>query len=41
LAWIAAGLVGLVEALIRTEDRTPLAYLVKPATDYFTKAFRE
>ncbi|MFP4275635.1 MAG: HlyD family type I secretion periplasmic adaptor subunit, partial [Paracoccaceae bacterium] len=30
-----------VEAFIRTEDRTPLAYLVKPLTDYFTKAFRE
>ncbi len=30
-----------VEAFLRTEDRTPLAYLVKPFTDYFTKAFRE
>jgi len=30
-----------VEAFIPTEDRTPLAYLVKPLTDYFTKAFRE
>ena len=30
-----------VEAFIRTEDRTPIAYLVKPLTDYFTKAFRE
>ena len=30
-----------VEAFIRTEDRTPLAYLTKPLTDYFTKAFRE
>jgi HlyD family secretion protein len=30
-----------VEAFIRTEDRTPIAYLVKPFTDYFTKAFRE
>jgi HlyD family secretion protein len=30
-----------VEAFIRTEDRSPLAYLVKPLTDYFTKAFRE
>ncbi|WP_208351603.1 HlyD family type I secretion periplasmic adaptor subunit [Pseudaestuariivita rosea] len=30
-----------VEAYIRTEDRTPLAYLVKPLTDYFNKAFRE
>ncbi len=30
-----------VEAFIRTEDRTPLAYLLKPFTDYFTRAFRE
>jgi HlyD family secretion protein len=30
-----------VEAFIRTEDRTPLAYLVKPFTDYFNRAFRE
>ncbi len=30
-----------VEAFIRTEDRTPLAYLTKPLTDYFAKAFRE
>ncbi|WP_338550087.1 HlyD family type I secretion periplasmic adaptor subunit [Roseovarius phycicola] len=30
-----------VEAFIRTEDRTPLAYLVKPLSDYFSKAFRE
>ena len=30
-----------VEAFIRTEDRTPLAYLVKPLSDYFAKAFRE
>lgn len=30
-----------VEAFIRTEDRTPLAYLVKPFSDYFAKAFRE
>ncbi len=30
-----------VEAFIRTEDRTPIAYLVKPFTDYFAKAFRE
>src|SRR6056297_4302159 len=29
------------EAYIRTADRTPIAYLVKPLTDYFTKAFRE
>ncbi len=30
-----------VEAFMRTADRTPLAYLVKPLTDYFRKAFRE
>ncbi|MDX1780173.1 MAG: HlyD family type I secretion periplasmic adaptor subunit [Thalassovita sp.] len=30
-----------VETFIRTADRTPLAYLVKPLTDYFAKAFRE
>ncbi|WP_109563127.1 HlyD family type I secretion periplasmic adaptor subunit [Jannaschia seohaensis] len=30
-----------VEAYIRTQDRTPLAYLVKPLTDYFNRAFRE
>ena len=30
-----------VDAFIRTRDRTPLAYLVKPLSDYFTKAFRE
>ncbi|MEM8787072.1 MAG: HlyD family type I secretion periplasmic adaptor subunit [Pseudomonadota bacterium] len=30
-----------VEAFIKTGDRTPLNYLVKPLSDYFTKAFRE
>lgn len=30
-----------VEAFIRTGNRTPLAYLVKPFTDYFARAFRE
>ncbi len=30
-----------VEAFIKTDDRTPLAYLVKPFTDYFNHAFRE
>jgi len=30
-----------VETFIRTADRTPIAYLVKPFTDYLTKAFRE
>ena len=45
LARLPAGLALLpgmpVEAFIRTEDRSPLAYLVKPLTDYFAKAFRE
>jgi HlyD family secretion protein len=30
-----------VEAFIRTDDRTPLGYLVRPFTDYFNRAFRE
>ena len=30
-----------VEAFIRTSDRSPLSYLVKPLTDYFAKAFRD
>lgn len=30
-----------VEAFIRTEERTPIAYLVKPLTDYFAKALRD
>lgn len=30
-----------VEAFIKTGDRTPLAYMIKPFTDYFSKAFRE
>ena len=30
-----------VEAFIRTADRSPLAYLVKPMADYFNRAFRE
>jgi HlyD family secretion protein len=30
-----------VESYIRTRDRSPLAYLVKPLSDYFMKAFRE
>ena len=30
-----------VEAFIRTQDRSPLTYLVKPLTDYFKRAFRE
>ncbi|MGB5560420.1 MAG: HlyD family type I secretion periplasmic adaptor subunit, partial [Paracoccaceae bacterium] len=30
-----------VEAFIKTGDRSPLTYLTKPLTDYFTRAFRE
>lgn len=30
-----------VESFIRTEDRSPLAYLTKPLTDYFARALRE
>ncbi|NSY39510.1 HlyD family type I secretion periplasmic adaptor subunit [Leisingera sp. ANG59] len=30
-----------VESYIRTADRSPLGYLVKPLADYFNKAFRE
>ncbi|MEM8578613.1 MAG: HlyD family type I secretion periplasmic adaptor subunit [Pseudomonadota bacterium] len=30
-----------VESFIRTADRTPLGYLVKPVQDYFNRAFRE
>jgi len=30
-----------VEAFIKTEDRPPIVYLVKPVADYFSKAFRE
>lgn len=30
-----------VEVYIQTGDRSPLAYLMKPLTDYFTRAFRE
>jgi HlyD family type I secretion membrane fusion protein len=30
-----------VEAFIRTQDRTPISYLTKPLTDYFSRAFRE
>ena len=30
-----------VETFIATDARTPLNYLVRPLTDYFTKAFRE
>ncbi|MDO6586351.1 HlyD family type I secretion periplasmic adaptor subunit [Salipiger sp. 1_MG-2023] len=30
-----------VEAFLRTEDRTPLAYLIKPFAVYFSRALRE
>lgn len=30
-----------VEAFIRTDERSPLTYLVKPMMDYFNRAFRE
>jgi HlyD family secretion protein len=30
-----------VEAFIRTGERSPISYLVKPLGDYFSKAFRE
>ncbi len=30
-----------VEAFIRTGERSPIAYLVKPVADYFARAFRE
>jgi len=30
-----------VDTFLRTSDRTPLAYLIKPLADYFTRAFRE
>lgn len=30
-----------VQAMIQTEPRTPIAYLLKPFTDYFALAFRE
>ena len=30
-----------VEAFIKTDERSPMSYLVKPFTDYFNRAFRE
>lgn len=30
-----------VEAFIKTADRSPLSYLIKPMAEYFNKAFRE
>lgn len=30
-----------VEAYLKTEDRTPLSFLTKPLTDYFSRALRE
>ncbi|NOX73919.1 MAG: HlyD family efflux transporter periplasmic adaptor subunit, partial [Alphaproteobacteria bacterium] len=29
-----------VETFIRTDDRTPMSFLLKPLADYFNKAFR-
>ncbi|WP_170376912.1 HlyD family type I secretion periplasmic adaptor subunit [Ruegeria atlantica] len=30
-----------VETMIKTDERTPLSYMVKPMADYFNRAFRE
>ena len=30
-----------VESFVRTADRSPMDYLIKPLADYFAKAFRE
>jgi len=30
-----------VEAMIKTDERTPLSFLIKPMADYFNRAFRE
>ncbi len=30
-----------VEAFLKTDKRTPLSYLIKPLSGYFTKAFRQ
>jgi len=30
-----------VDSFLKTDNRTPLAYLIKPIQDYFAKAFRE
>ncbi|GAA6160075.1 HlyD family type I secretion periplasmic adaptor subunit [Ruegeria sp. HU-ET01832] len=30
-----------VETMIKTDERTPLSFLVKPLSDYFNRAFRE
>ena len=30
-----------VDAFIRTDERSPIAFLVKPLADYFAQAFRE
>jgi hypothetical protein len=30
-----------VEAFVKTEDRTPLEYIVRPLMDQIAKAFRE
>ena len=41
LRWHIGLIYGLLTAAVRTGDRTPLSYLAKPFTDYFTKAMRE
>ena len=30
-----------VEAYLKTDERTPISYLTKPFTDYFSRSFRE
>ena len=30
-----------VEVYVQTGERSPIAYLMKPLTDYFNRAFRE
>ncbi|WP_420583941.1 HlyD family type I secretion periplasmic adaptor subunit [Ruegeria sp.] len=30
-----------VETMIKTDERTPLSYMIKPMADYFNRAFRE
>jgi HlyD family secretion protein len=30
-----------VETFIKTQDRTPLSYLLQPVSEYFKRAFRE
>ena len=39
--WIALVPSMPVEAFVKTNDQTPIAYLIKPLSDYFVKAMRE